>query len=155
MFKCCRCKELKIREEFGGIKKRSDYCKLCAYKINREYSAKTKLRRNEVNRACAARRYVINRRNLIEYLNQHPCIDCGETDIVVLEFDHREPSTKRAKIANILGSWNWETVMIEIDKCDVRCANDHRRRTSEQFGWFKGLAEESDVMPDDKDEGLD
>lgn len=100
-------------------------------------------------------RYVINRRNLIEYLNQHPCIDCGETDIVVLEFDHREPSTKRAKIANILGSWNWETVMIEIDKCDVRCANDHRRRTSEQFGWFKGLAEESDVMPDDKDEGLD
>lgn len=134
-YKCCRC--FKPREEFGGITKRGDYCRVCALRINREYSAKTRVRRNEVNRACAANRYAINRKNLIDYLNEHPCVDCGETDIVVLEFDHRDPSTKRAKIANVLGSWNWKTILTEIEKCDVRCANDHRRRTSEQFGWFK------------------
>jgi hypothetical protein len=65
-------------------------------------------------------------------------VDCGESDIIVLEFDHRDPSNKRAKISGILGSWRWDAIMTEIEKCDVRCANDHRRRTAVQFGWFKG-----------------
>lgn len=112
--------------------------KFCQEPFGRCYSRYHKEKRNAQNRKCAAKRYSNNRNNLIEYLSTHPCVDCGETDLVVLDFDHRDPKTKRAKIADVLGSWNWSTILSEIEKCDVRCANDHRRRTSAQFGWYKG-----------------
>jgi hypothetical protein len=31
----------------------------------------------------------------------------------------------------------WNRVSAEIDKCEVRCANCHRRKTVKQFKWFK------------------
>lgn len=137
-FKCCRCKEHQSRDAFGGITKRNDYCKSCSLKITRDYRAVNRDKTNATNRACASRRYATNRANLIAYLKEHPCVDCGETDIIVLEFDHRDPLNKRASIGKVLGSWTWKTLLTEIEKCDVRCANDHRRRTTSQFGWFKG-----------------
>lgn len=137
-FKCCKCKEQLPRHAFGGITKRNDYCKTCRIEWDREYRKNNRDTLNATNRKCAAKRYKINRICLIEYLETHPCVDCGEDDIIVLEFDHVDPSKKRAKIANVLGSWNWKTILTEIEKCEVRCANCHRRRTSIQFGWFEG-----------------
>jgi hypothetical protein len=64
------------------------------------------------------------------------CIDCGEADPVVLEFDHRDRSEKRANVSRLLAN-GWATVLCEIEKCDIRCVNCHRRRTAEQFGWTK------------------
>lgn len=63
------------------------------------------------------------------YLKNHPCTDCGEADIIVLEFDHVR-GRKEENIANIINkAWSTDRLRKEIDKCEVRCANCHRRIT--------------------------
>ena len=75
-------------------------------------------------------------RKFIEYLSVHPCIDCGEIDPIVLEFYHRDESTKLMSIHRMRTMrYSWEVILMEIEKCDVRCANCHRRRTARQYGW--------------------
>ena len=69
---------------------------------------------------------------LLVYLRSHPCVDCGETDIRVLQFDHIDPATKTGNISRLVRSGSWARVLIEIAKCEVRCGNCHRRRTLQQ-----------------------
>ena len=73
---------------------------------------------------------------LIEYLSSHPCADCGETDIIVLEFDHLRDKEADVSVLAREG-YSLEKVKREIDKCEVVCANCHRRRTAKQFGWYR------------------
>jgi len=65
-----------------------------------------------------------------EWKRTHPCVDCGEADPVVLDFDHRDRKTK-FKTLNIMShrGASIETIKTEIAKCDIRCANCHRRKT--------------------------
>jgi hypothetical protein len=79
----------------------------------------------------------LNRRFVAEYLSTHPCIDCGEPDPVVLEFDHRDPRTKRADVSRLIHTSTLPAVRAELLKCDVRCANCHRIRTAAQFGSYR------------------
>lgn len=75
-----------------------------------------------------------------EYLALHPCIDCGEADPVVLEFDHREPEAKYKGVSLLIQHGvSVATLFKEIEKCDVRCANCHRRKTAKQFGWHNAF----------------
>lgn len=74
----------------------------------------------------------------LDYLRKHPCIDCGEKDPVVLDFDHRDESEKRMNVSDIIiESYGFKALLEEIEKCDVRCANCHRRRHAVEFahGW--------------------
>ena len=72
---------------------------------------------------------------VLEYLRSHSCVDCEETDLVVLTFDHVR-GVKKTEIHNLLCS-TWDTVEEEIQKCDVRCFNCHARRTAAQQNWTK------------------
>lgn len=72
-----------------------------------------------------------------DYLKNHSCVDCGESDILVLQFDHRDPRTKRFNLSNASSRYSLEEVMEEIAKCDVVCANCHCRRTARMFNWKK------------------
>jgi len=77
---------------------------------------------------------------VIDYLKAHPCIDCGEGNPVVLEFDHRDDCIKVSEIAEMVRrGFSKERVQEEIDKCDVRCANCHRIKTASQLGWYKDI----------------
>lgn len=68
-----------------------------------------------------------------EYLRGHPCVDCGEIDSIVLEFYHRDRAAKRIEISRMLRrGFSLESVKAEVGKCDVRCANCHRRKTHQQ-----------------------
>jgi hypothetical protein len=74
-----------------------------------------------------------------EYLMSHSCVDCGESDVRVLESDHvgddkvENVGTLCAQGASLI------RFKAEITKCQVRCANCHRRRTAAQFGWWRNL----------------
>ena len=85
-----------------------------------------------------APRYKQSKRLLmIEYLQNHPCVDCGEKDIVVLHMDH-VAGNKRANIATMINNkTSWPTILKEISKCEVRCANCHQRRTALKAGYYK------------------
>jgi len=74
-------------------------------------------------------------KRLLEYFESHPCVDCGERDPVVLEFDHLRD--KRFDIANRLVSVKWQTILDEMAKCEVVCSNCHRRRTAVRRGALR------------------
>jgi hypothetical protein len=74
---------------------------------------------------------------LIEFFRERPCVDCGETDPLVLEFDHL--GRKNFNIATGLRNRNWQAVLDEIATCDVVCANCHRRRTSLRAGFARAV----------------
>lgn len=83
------------------------------------------------------RRLKAARKWYLEYLRTHPCVVCGEPDPVVLEFDHVR-GEKRAEVSALLMKiTNWKAVLAEIEKCDVVCANCHRRRTAKKQKWYK------------------
>jgi hypothetical protein len=59
-------------------------------------------------------------------------VDCGETDPDVLDFDHVR-GKKVCGISRMVGrGYRLWRIKAEIDKCEVRCANDHRRITKKR-----------------------
>src|SRR6185369_9326209 len=92
MKECSKCNVCKSESEFHRNKKNADglqkYCKLCKKCIDRkQYTYRTPEQRKkyrEINDRARKR----NQKYVVEYLFQHPCVDCGEKDILVLEFDH-------------------------------------------------------------------
>ena len=131
--------EFSIKHKKRGT--RRTWCRACRsaygkehYQRNRgAYLARTKARRHRERDSYWAW--------LMTYLQSHPCVDCGETDPVVLTFDHRELAEKVDTIGRLLSRSSWSTFLAEVAKCDVRCANCHRMRTAEQFNWSKWIRE--------------
>ncbi|MEI6058968.1 MAG: hypothetical protein WCP89_04320, partial [archaeon] len=73
-----------------------------------------------------------------QYLINNPCIDCGEGDITVLEFDHTGKIPKFKAVSLLIrAKYPLQKIKEEISKCEVRCANCHRRKTAKDFKWFK------------------
>lgn len=89
--------------------------------------------RKERNREANRRAKIRARHWLKEYLRTHPCVDCGEDDVRVLEFDHMNPEEKIANVGRLAcNGARLERIEAEVAKCEVRCANCHRRRTIEE-----------------------
>jgi hypothetical protein len=103
-------------------------------------------KRNKAKHIANARKNTDAHRSIVQkalvaYLKEHPCVDCGETDIVVLDFDHVR-GKKLADVSDMKNrGYKLETIMREIEKCDVVCANDHRRRTAKRGLHFKHVAQ--------------
>lgn len=85
-----------------------------------------------------------NKVHMARYLKEHPCVDCGEGDLRVLTFDHLPEFDKKFDIGRaVSGSTRaWDSILKEIEKCEVVCANCHMKRTGERSGWLKHLMEE-------------
>lgn len=123
---CYVCKQVKPVAEFpADIKHKHSYrCRAC--KVSYDV-------------ANAERYYDRNRHHLLEYLQTHPCVDCGEPDPIVLEFDHVR-GTKDFNLAEApFLKTSVERIDEEISKCEVRCANCHARVTAQRRGSWKVL----------------
>ena len=74
-------------------------------------------------------------KEFIEWLADKSCMDCGNSDIRVLEFDHR--GEKEYNVSHLVNTGRDKAAYEEIKKCDIVCANCHRIRTAQQFNWAK------------------
>jgi hypothetical protein len=64
------------------------------------------------------------------------CVDCGEKDERVLEFDHVWGEKKDSVIRLAENSYGINTIKAEMKKCEIVCRNCHKRRTMKrQGGW--------------------
>ena len=96
--------------------------------------------RNAYKRQYAKDKLAVVQNAVIQYKKNHPCVDCGETRIPTLQFDHRDPATKITAVGVLVRDMKpMEEVFAEIAKCDVRCANCHAVKTAEQLGWYEGI----------------
>ena len=76
------------------------------------------------------RRNVLYVRNI---LRASECVDCGDSDPAVLEFDH--VGEKAGNVGQMARTGcSFERLRAEVSRCEVRCANCHRRRTRVQLG---------------------
>lgn len=141
MFRTCsKCGKTLPESEFNWkvdkIRHQS-HCKSCSrayirdhYRRHKKYYVEKARKRNDLYKEIACE-------YLGPYLLSHPCVDCGEKDILVLEFDHRDRKMKVDTIGSIIRSGaSLEDVKQEVLKCDIRCANCHRRKTEiENNSW--------------------
>lgn len=125
---CSTCRELKPYNKFHRNKSRKDgyssQCKDC-----KKYTQHKWYKNNKDKIIIGRKKSVQRAKDFIQKkLLISSCVDCGEQDWVVLEFDHLHD--KRKSISKMmLEGFGVATIEEEIAKCDIVCANCHRRRT--------------------------
>jgi hypothetical protein len=139
MKRCSKCETNKVLEEFHKNSRRKDgrqpYCKECSKSYYKTWqNQKPETRRRHAD--WKAERVAESRNRIVEYLQDHACVDCNESDIRVLVFDH----VRGIKVAGVAALVNrgakWELIEEEISKCEVRCANHHAIVTAQRGGFW-------------------
>lgn len=98
-------------------------------------SASTKKKKAKYNK----KRRIAIKKKLYDFILKNPCVDCGEDDPVVLQFDHIK-GYKTNNISHMVQQgYSWNNILLEIFKCEVRCANCHQRKTSKAQKWYASL----------------
>lgn len=138
--KCTKCyKDKDAEKDFAFYNKttgvRRAMCKECVSELtNRHYTDNKELYR--VNQRTRRER---NRQFIKEYLSDKCCVDCGNSDWRVLEFDHVRGTKTNNVSKMVVDRVPIETIKEEIAKCDVRCANCHRIVSSERAGHYRTI----------------
>lgn len=96
-----------------------------AYRMNR--SLKEGCWRDEGPKAVALKAWMLE-------LKSKPCTDCRHKfPACCMDFDHREPAKKKFNVGSMFAHhYARELIELEIEKCDLVCANCHRIRTRDQ-----------------------
>lgn len=133
---CTKCKTKKSEEEFSWrLGKRRSRCKRCELDDQKARYKKDPQKALKNTYAIRDR----NRQFIWDFYSTHPCMDCGESDPIVLDLDH----VRGQKVANVSqlvhNTRSLNAIKEEIAKCEVVCANCHRRRTAKQQDWFMGI----------------
>lgn len=90
--------------------------------------------RQNVCKPCSNKRTVAKRgkvKAIIDAFKDRPCTDCGvRYPAHVMDLDHTGEKTGDVSVLRV--SRGMETVLTELEKCEVVCANCHRQRTFER-----------------------
>ncbi len=135
---CTKCKndyqldQFQFRNQTKNV--RHKRCKQCMSRYYKRYYRDNRKQMMARAKVWTKKETSKNQKYLQEYLIQHPCIDCSNNDIRVLEFDHLDPSTKVNDVSRMVRDCSIKTLKLEITKCVVRCANCHRIKTLKDSG---------------------
>lgn len=148
--KCKRCDLLKTEENKDKfyISKSGCWpscCKECNKAKSKEWIKNNSIRYKQYQKEFNKSDYRKNRRkewNLWSFnlKKNKPCMDCKIIfHPVCMEYDHREPKDKLHDISYMVSSgYKHDTILAEISKCDLVCANCHRMRELKR-GTYKDL----------------
>ena len=128
---CSKCHEEYDISHFSwsikGIKRHAKCLKcrseerIAYYQVHKEEELAYKYERQK-DRRDVARAFVE------EYKRNHPCMDCGNTDTMVLSFDHVRGKKKMDISQMVNQGYSLEALQAEISKCEVVCSNCHFKR---------------------------
>lgn len=126
--------EFSIRSIETGV--RYTLCRACTAEYQHRWYLKN--RESVIDRVRITREKVTaeNRIRIRQYLYENPCVDCGESDPVVLDFDHLRDKFRDVSYLVACGC-HWSTIEREIAKCEVRCANCHAKKTARDLGIYE------------------
>lgn len=115
---CCKCKKRQPISEFRKNKARKYwYCERCN-------SCERERQRNTAYR---------NVKYLHDYLEQHPCTWCWESNRIFLDFHHVDPTQKIWWVFTIARkARSLERVIVEMNKCIVLCCKCHKLHHHEE-----------------------
>jgi hypothetical protein len=132
------CTSCKIEQDIDQFSKRtaskngiSTRCKTCNKNyLKNHYSENKKYYYNKKKKfQCNGKEFIWS------FLKLKKCSDCGESNPLLLEFDHIDD--KSHNISAMIRSHSPDSVLKEIEKCEVVCANCHRLRTYERTNtWY-------------------
>ncbi len=129
---CRTCKTWKPKGEFNyrdvnrGLLQYD--CRDCQQKLRRESYANHRETAKASNNERTLLAIESGREYVYNYLLEHPCVDCGNNNVLTLSFDHVRGTKKRAVVEMVNSGYSIETIKAEIEKCDVVCFNCHMRR---------------------------
>ena len=140
MRKCSKCglmlpvSDFQIRDREKGTYR--NICSACRRAYNKSYYGEHAEKYKASRRQNQPRYRQERRERLFDYLRGKACVDCGEPDPILLEFDHVK-GQKVSDIGTMISHYSWSRILEELEKCEIRCANCHRRKTARDFKWWK------------------
>lgn len=139
--RCRHCDTVKSVTSFyrRGTRYRSE-CKECGKKKLRTYYQENETFRAKQNAASskgAKQRKAEKQAYVLEYLRERMCVDCGEQNLIVLQFDHHNDD-KDDNVAYLMCNGGpLASLVREIEKCEVVCANCHIIRTARRANNYR------------------
>ena len=127
MKRCGRCGSNRPAEKFHrrhrGLQ---TWCKTCRRQYDADYWRRTRSDRIQMRK--------VHRRELLAWyreLKSAPCVDCGNSfHHAAMHWDHLPGRSKRLEVSNMVArGFRRRTILEEIAKCELVCANCHAVRT--------------------------
>ena len=126
MRECSKCKSVKPLSEFNKHERGlTAWCKKCVRERSKQYYKE----KSDVLKEKRKHYYEKRREWFNEYKKTLKCSKCDENHIACLEFHHLNPEEKDFTIAEALQKLNLskDSILKEIEKCEVLCSNCHRK----------------------------
>lgn len=137
---CSKCKNLKTIDEFpwrSKIKqKKQAACRDCTKQTSKKWYKNNTSRQIENVKRNNQIHYKSRIERMFAFLSDKSCIDCGERNPILLDFDHVR-GEKVDNISHMLSTGaSWTAIEAELEKCEPTCSNCHRLKTAQRGQWY-------------------